>query len=103
MKEKENLVDIAEQVKGVDANINSVIVPILKDTIKDGNKHNSRLFILAVIELIIILITVFTSIFFVYRQNIKYQEFLSQFEFDTEVYQDTDDNSIINSGINVNK
>ena len=44
-----------------------------------------------------------TSIVVIYNQNQKYAEFLSQFEFETEVYQDVDNNSVINSGIDINK
>ena len=100
---EKNLHDILKQVKEVDTGINTLMIPILKDTIKDGNRHNTRLFIFAMCELVIILATILTSIFVVYKQNIKYQEFLGQFDFETEIYQDTDDNSSINSGINVNK
>lgn len=103
MKEKENLQDILDKVNQVDAGVNNLIIPILKDTIKDGNKQNTKLFIFAMIELaVIFLITIF-SVFLVYKQNIKYQEFLSQFDYETTVFQDTDDNSTINSGIVLNK
>lgn len=100
-----NLKEILNQVKSVEGGINQMLIPLLQDTIADANKHNRRLFILAVLELLIILATVFGSLILVYRQNVKYQEFLSQFDFETTetVYQDTDDNSSINSGINYNK
>lgn len=106
MKEEKELLDIAAQVKGVEEGINGMIIPILKDTIADGNKHNTRLFILAIIELVVILITVLVSIFFIYRQNIKYQEFLNQFDFESEYVQDldaTDGGDIVNTKIETNK
>lgn len=103
--EETELFNITKQIKNVEQGMNGMIIPILKDTIEDGNKHNKRLFILAIIELVIILVTVFAAMFFIYKQNTKYQEFLSQFDFEgTEtIYQDTDDNSNINSGIYYNK
>jgi len=101
----ENLKDILNQVKNVDTGINNMLIPILQDTITYGNKHNKRIFILSIIELFIIIIVSVTAMFFIYKQNIQYQEFLSQFEFETTetIYQDTDDNSTINSGINFSR
>ena len=103
--EETELLNIAKQIKGVEDGMNEMIIPILKDTIQDGNKHNRRLFILTIIELAVILITILVSVFLIYKQNIKYQEFLQQFDFETNetIYQDTDDNSNINSGINYNR
>lgn len=98
-----NLNEIAEQLKDVENGVNSLIVPMLKDTIKDSNKHNTKLFILAILELIIIVFVTLYSQFLIYKQNTKYQEFLSQFEFESDIHQDTKDNSIINSGINIQK
>lgn len=109
MENKESLQDILNQVKEVDNGINSMIIPILKDTIKDGNRHNNRLFIFAMAELVVLLVTVIISIFLIYRQNIKYQEFLNQFEFGMEEYsysQDLDTHEggdIVEPSINVNK
>lgn len=108
MEEKENLKQVLKGVEDVNQGIHDMIIPILKDTIKDGNKTNKRLFIFAMIELFIILIISITSAILIYKQNIKYQEFLSQFEFGEEsIYQDVDagdgSNSVINDGINVNK
>lgn len=103
MSEKESMYDILNEVKNVDTGINTMLVPILKDTIQDSNKHNKRLFIMLIISMVMVLCISVFSIYLVYKQNIKYQEFLSQFDFETEVYQDTDDNSTINSGINYNR
>jgi hypothetical protein len=99
----EDLKNVLDKVNNVENGVNNLIIPILKDTIKDSNKHNTKLFIFALAELIIILITVLTAIFVVHQQNDKYQEFLSQFDYETTVYQDTDDSSVINSGITFNK
>ena len=91
MKNEKNLNDILNEVKEVDNGINNIIVPILKDTIKDGNTHNRRLFTLCIIQALIIVFVVFISLFLVYKQNVKYEEFLSQFEFGyEEVTQDLD-------------
>lgn len=102
-----NLNDVVTQIKNVESGVNNMIVPMLKDTIKDNNKQNTKLFILFAISLIISAVVTFYSLFLVYKQNIKYQEFLSQFDFESEVFQDLDtkDNStgVINDGIKINK
>lgn len=103
MNEKESMYDILNEVKNVDTGINNMLIPILKDSIQDSNKHNKRLFIIIIILTVIILAMSLFFGFLIYKQNIKYQEFLSQFDFKSEVYQDTDDNSTINSGINYNR
>lgn len=104
MSEKESMYDILNEVKNVDTGINTMLVPILKDTIQDSNKHNKRLFIMLIISMVMVLCISIFSIYLVYKQNIKYQEFLSQFDFETEtIYQQTDDNSDINSGINITR
>ena len=102
---KEKLDEVYEEVKNVDDGINAILVPILQDTIADGNRYNKRMFIITIISLIVIVVIGVTSLILMYTQNQKYQEFLSQFDFETTetIYQDTDDNSIINDGININK
>ena len=88
MEEKNNINDVLTQVKEVDEGINNMIIPLLKDTIKDSNKYNKRLFTIAIVELCILLITIIVGMYLIYKQNIKYQEFLSQFDFETEtIYQ----------------
>ena len=99
----QNSQNIINEIKNPIDSIHTSIINILKDTIKDCNTQNRRLFNLAKIELGIITITIIVSIYFIYRQNIKYQEFLSQFDFETEIIQVTDNYSTINSGINLNK
>lgn len=102
---KERLNEVLTEVKQVDNGINSLLVPILQDTIADGNRHNKRMFIVTIVSLVVVAVTAITSLFLIYKQNQKYQEFLSQFEFESTetIYQDTDDNSVINDGININK
>lgn len=108
MENKENLKQVLKGVEDVNTGIHNMLIPILKDTIQDGNKTNKRLFIFAMLELLVILIVAITSVILLYKQNAKYQEFLSQFEFGNEsIYQDVDagdgSDSIINDGINVDK
>ena len=108
MKENDNMKEILDQVKSVDGGINNMLIPILKDTISDCNRHNTKLFIIAIIELIIILAIGIFSLFLVYKQNVKYQEFLSQFDFESEdsYTQDLDtgeNGDIINPSIKTNK
>ena len=99
-----DLKEIVDQVRGVDEGINNLIVPLLKDTIADGNRHNKRLFILNVILVISMLIISIYSQFLVMEQNKKYADFLSQFEFESDtIYQSTNDNSDINDGIRIMK
>ena len=98
-----DLEEVVEKVKGVEDGVTNLIVPILKDAVKDSNKHNTRIFIICVILAISILVISLFSQHLVMKQNEKYAEFLRQFEFESDIYQDTDDYSIINSGINVTK
>lgn len=100
---KEKLDDVLEGVKNVDAEIVKLLIPALQDTVAHVSKENKRLYHLLILCLLIIVTLGVTALFFVYKQNIKYQEFLSQFDFETELIQDTDDNSVINDGINFNR
>jgi hypothetical protein len=99
-----NVKDLLKEIKTVDDNVSGIIVPMLKDSIGDYKKIIDKL-IAIIIVLIIGLVGVigYTS-YLIYSQNAKYNEFLSQFEFESDetIYQDTDNNSIINSGINFN-
>ena len=102
--EDNNMQDILNQVKNVDIGINNMLIPILQDTIRDGNRHNKRMFISYLIIIIILSILLAISIYFIYKQNTQYQEFLSQFEFESEYIQDfdaTDGGNISNSTIDV--
>lgn len=98
-----DLKEVVQKVQQVDDGVNNLIVPLLKDTIADSNRHNKRLFILNIILSISILAIAIFSQFLVAYQNTKYAEFLGQFEFESSVYQDfetTDNSQIINPTLN---
>lgn len=88
--------DILKEIKQIDNNIADVIIPVFKDTIEDYRKIVFKL--IAVIVILIISLAAISG----YAIH-KYNDFLSQFEFSTEVYQDlqtTDDSTLnVNSGI----
>lgn len=104
--EKQNLEKVVNQIKDTEKGISDIIVPMLKDTIQDYKKTFSKLFIVVVLLIIVLTGTIGYSLYLVYKQNVKYQEFLSQFEFGEEtVYQDLDTHEggdITNSTINSN-
>lgn len=98
-----DLNEVVEKVKGVEDGVTNLIVPLLKDTINDSNKHNQRLFISNVLLIIVIFIIGITAMMLSVYENNKYAEFLSQFEFETELTQDfntTDNSAIYNPVIN---
>lgn len=94
--------EIAKGIKEFDKNVSDVLVPILRDTIADYRvsslKQNRLILALIGVVLVISLVAILT----VSWQINKYNDFLSQFDYESTIYQDTDDNSIINSGINYN-
>lgn len=99
-----NLNDVVEKVKQVDDGVNNLIVPLLKDTITDSNAHNKRLFISNIALIIVILVVGISAMILSAYQNNRYVDFLSQFDVKSEtVYQSTNDNSDINSGIRIMK
>ena len=107
MKE-ENLKDVVEQIKGVENGISDMIIPMLKDSIADYKKTFTKMFILVILLILVLSGTIGYSLYLVYKQNVKYEEFLSQFDFSSEtVYQDVDSgdgsNSTINDGIKINQ
>lgn len=101
MGEMKDLREIVDKVQKVDDGVNSLIVPLLKDTIADSNRHNKRLFISNIILTIVILVISITAMILTVYQNNKYADFLSQFEFEETVYQETSDSSSINIGDNL--
>jgi len=103
MDNMKDLQDIVAKVQKVDDGVNSLIVPLLKDTIADSNRHNKRLFVSNMALVLAMLIISISSMVLVAIQNKQYADFLSQFEFEETVYQETSDNSNINSGINITK
>lgn len=104
MKENNNLNQVVDKIKGVENGIGEILVPLLKDTIQDYKKTSNKMFIIIVLLLTILAGTIGYSLHLVYKQNIKYQEFLGQFDFGEETtYQDldtTDGGDIVNSTIN---
>ena len=88
MNEEQNLKELVKQIKGVDDGINSMIIPMLKDTINDYKKTFNKMIIIVILLIACLLGTVCYSQFLIYKQNKEYKEFLSQFEFESEVYQD---------------
>lgn len=88
--------EIINEINQLDNSLTDVIVPMLKDTITDYRKIVFKL-IAVIVILVIGLLGI--SVYSIY----KYNDFLSQFEFSSEVYQDLDttDNSTlnVNSGI----
>lgn len=92
MNEEQNLKELIKQIKGVDDGINSMIIPMLKDTIDDYKKTFNKMIIVVILLIIGLLSTVGYSQFLIYKQNKEYKEFLSQFEFESTdtTYQDLD-------------
>ena len=99
----EELNEILHQMHDVDNGINNMIVPILKDTINDYKKTFNKMVIIVILLILGLLAVISYSQYLIYKQNREYKDFLSQFDFESEIYQDTDNNSTINSGITVNK
>jgi len=96
--------NLKEMVDQLDDN---ALVPLLKDTIADNNRHNKRLFITNIVLSLVVLIIAIASMILVALQNKQYADFLSQFEFESEsntIYQDADDfSNNVNSGITINR
>lgn len=92
----EKIETIIKDIKMLDNNVMNIIVPMLKDTIEDYRKIVFRLIAIIILLIFGLLIIAGYSIY-------KYNDFLSQFEYSSEVYQDlqTTDNSTlnVNSGI----
>ena len=100
----QDLTKVVEKVKDVEDGVTNSIIPLLKDTIKDSNTHNKRLFISNVILILVILVVGITAMILTVYQNNKYAEFISQFEFESDtVYQRTNDNSDINGDVRIIK
>lgn len=98
-----DLNEVVEKVKNVENGVTNLIVPLLKDTIEDSNRHNRRLFISNVVLIIALLIISVSSMVLLTYQTNKYEEFLQQFDTTETIYQETSDNSSITRGINITK
>ena len=103
MNDESNLNDILKRIQEVDNGINSMVVPMLKDTINDYKKTFTKMTIIIVLLILAICGIGFYSEYLISKQNEKYSEFLSQFEFESEVYQEVDNYSTITDGINISK
>lgn len=75
--------DIVEEIKQIDNNVTAVIVPMLKDTITDYRKIVFKLIVIIAFLISCLAIISWYSIY-------KYNDFLSQFEFNSEYVQDFD-------------
>ena len=76
-------INILKEIKQIDNNVTDVIVPLLKDTIEDYRKIVFKLIGIVTILIICLLLISGYSIY-------KYNDFLKQFEFNTEYTQDFD-------------
>ena len=76
-------INILKEIKQIDNNVTDVIVPLLKDSIEDYRKI---VFKLTGIVTILIICLLLISAYSIY----KYNDFLKQFEFNTEYTQDFD-------------
>lgn len=75
--------DIVEEIKQIDNNVTAIIIPMLKDTITDYRKIVFKLIIVIAFLISCLSIISWYSIY-------KYNDFLSQFEFNSEYVQDFD-------------
>ena len=109
MEERGNLQNIIKQIENVENGINTMIVPMLKDTINDYKKTFNKMIIIVVLLIVGLLGVIGYSQYLIAKQNEKYNDFLSQFEFEgdqtyTQDFDTTDDSSLtVNSGIDVSK
>ncbi len=103
MEGMRDLKEIVDQVKKVDDGVNNLIVPLLKDTISDSDRHNERLSNSnRTLAIVILVISVLAMALFVYQNN-RYADILSKFDYGDTVYQSTSDESSITSGISITK
>lgn len=100
--------NVIKGIKDIDNNVTGVLVPILKDTVADYRRIVFRLIIVIVLLIAGLIGTGVTAQVIISKQIEKYNDFLSQFDYESDEYtyeQDTtatDGDSIVNSGINVN-
>lgn len=115
---EKNVEDIIKEIKQVDNNVGGILVPMLKDTITDYRKIVFKLIAVIIILIISITgITVYSHIVISKQQDKfntfskemlnKYNDFLSQFKFESEEITQsstaTDGDSVVNDGIKINK
>lgn len=102
--------EIISEIKSMDNNVSNVIVPLLKDSITDYRKIIYKLIAVIIILIFGIIGTAIAAQIIISEQSNKYNDFLSQFEFEStsdEFIQDVDtgDNgtATINDGIDTIK
>lgn len=107
--EDKNVNKVLNEIKDIDNNVTGVIVPILRDTVADYRKIVFKLVIVILVLIIGIIGLGVTSQIIISKQIDKYNDFLNQFEFETEdsytqdIDADNGSNPIVNDGITVNK
>lgn len=95
-----DLKEIVDKVKQVDDGVNNLIVPLLKDTISDSDRHNERLSTSnRILSVVVLVISILAMVLFTYQNN-RYAELISKGD---TVYQSTSDDSTITSGISITK
>lgn len=107
LKDMKNLNDIAEQIKDVESGVNNMIIPLLKDTVKDANMYNKRMFVIVIICLVIVALLGISAQIEIGKQSKQYTDFLEQFEIEGDIIQEVEaDNlssAVINDGITINE
>lgn len=94
-----DLEEIVDKVKKVDDGVNNLIVPLLKDTIADSDRHNERLSNSnRTLAIVVLVISILAMILFTYQNN-RYAELISKGD---TVYQNASEDSNI-SGISITK
>ena len=103
MEQMKDLKEIVDKVKQVDDGVNNLIVPLLKDTIADSDRHNERLSNSnRTLAIVVLVISILAMVLFAYQNN-RYADFISKLDYGDNVYQSTTDESSISSGINITK
>lgn len=100
---------VVNQVRNVEEGVNSLVIPILKDTIDDYKSTFKKMFIIIILQILALLVIITYCCFLFSRTNERYNDFLSQFEFGSEEYTYSQNlnadngDSIINSDISIDK
>lgn len=108
MKEEQYINEIVEEVKNVNKGVTNMIIPILKDTISDYKATFRKMFAIIILLIVGLLAVIAYSQYLIAEQTNKFNEFLQQFDFESQtVYQDLDStdggNAIVNDGIEIQK
>lgn len=99
--------DIVREIQNIDNNVNGVVTKLLKDTISDFKKILVKLVVIIILLVVSNVGIAGTGMFLIYKQIDKYNEFLSQFEYESSDYikevSTSNGDSIVNDGININQ